>query len=391
MLARSILLCMGTRPEIIKMAPVYHELAARNLRPMVLHTGQHEELAHPVYAFFGITPTLSLNLTRERQSLAHLSALVVDKVGLALESSRPNAVLVHGDTSSALMAALAAFYEQISVGHVEAGLRSHNQYDPFPEEQNRVMLARLARWHFAPTAQAVRNLALESIPQQAVHMVGNTAVDAVALGTRILEQEGHDIGQLSDGALRGLPDALTAAPRLILVTAHRRENLGEPIGNIARAVALLLLENTDMTVVWPLHSNPAVQNNVNGVLHDLPASSRRRLFLTNPQSYGALLWVLRHAWLVLTDSGGIQEEAASLHVPILILRQTTERPEVIEGGNGILIGTDTDRIISEVGSLLADRSLVEAMIAAVNPFGDGFAAGRIAAVLERDLAQTEVN
>jgi UDP-N-acetylglucosamine 2-epimerase len=357
---------------------------------MVLHTGQHDELAHPVYAFFGITPTLSLNLTRERQSLSHLSALLVDKVGLALESSRPSAVLVHGDTSSALMAALAAFYEQIPIGHVEAGLRSHNQYDPFPEEQNRVMLARLARWHFAPTEQAVQNLAAENIAQHSVHMVGNTVVDAVGLGTRILEQGGYDIGQLSDAALRDLPKALEAAPRLVLVTAHRRENLGEPIGNIARAVAQLLLENKHLTVVWPLHSNPLVQDNVNRVLQHLPPSSRRRLFLTNPLSYGALLWLLRHAWLVLTDSGGIQEEAASLHVPILILRQTTERPEVIDGGNGILVGTDTDRILAEVGSLLADRSLEQAMIRAVNPFGDGFAAGRIAAVLERDLAQTEV-
>ena len=386
MLTRSILLCMGTRPEIIKMAPVYHELAARSMRPMVLHTGQHEELAHPVYAFFGITPTLSLNLTRERQSLSHLSALVVDKVGQALELSRPNAVLVHGDTSSALMAALAAFYEQISVGHVEAGLRSHNQYDPFPEEQNRVMLARLARWHFAPTEQAVRNLLQENIAQQSIHMVGNTVVDAVGLGTRILDRGGYDIDQMSDGALRDLPQVLTTSPRLLLVTAHRRENLGEPIASIARAVAELLADQADMTVVWPLHSNPAVQDNVNSVLHDLPSAIRRRLFLINPQSYGALLWLLRHAWLVLTDSGGIQEEAASLHVPILILRQTTERPEVIDGGNGILVGTDTNRIISEVGSLLADSSLEKAMIAAVNPFGDGFAAGRIAAVLERDLA-----
>jgi UDP-N-acetylglucosamine 2-epimerase (non-hydrolysing) len=390
MLAGSILLCMGTRPEIIKMAPVYHALAARNLRPMVLHTGQHEELAHPVYAFFGITPTLSLNLTRERQSLSHLSALVVDKVGLALELSRPNAVLVHGDTSSALMAALAAFYEQISVGHVEAGLRSHNQYDPFPEEQNRVLVARLARWHFAPTAQAVRNLIEEHIAQHSVHMVGNTVVDAVGLGSRILDRDGYDIDQLSQGALRDLPDVLRAAPRLVLVTAHRRENLGQPIANIAQAVARLLAEHADMTVVWPLHSNPAVQDNVKCVLHDLPPSSRRRLFLINPQSYAALLWLLRHAWLVLTDSGGIQEEAASLHVPILVLRQTTERPEVIDGGNGMLVGTDPDRIIFEVGSLLADSSLQQAMIAAVNPFGDGFAAGRIAAVLERDLATTEV-
>jgi UDP-N-acetylglucosamine 2-epimerase len=212
----------------------------------------------------------------------------------------------------------------------------------------------------------------------------------VGLGTRILEQGGYDIGQLSDAALRDLPKALEAAPRLVLVTAHRRENLGEPIGNIARAVAQLLLENKHLTVVWPLHSNPLVQDNVNRVLQHLPPSSRRRLFLTNPLSYGALLWLLRHAWLVLTDSGGIQEEAASLHVPILILRQTTERPEVIDGGNGILVGTDTDRILAEVGSLLADRSLEQAMIRAVNPFGDGFAAGRIAAVLERDLAQTEV-
>ncbi|QEL63627.1 UDP-N-acetylglucosamine 2-epimerase (non-hydrolysing) [Oryzomicrobium terrae] len=383
-LSSSILLCMGTRPEIIKMAPVYHALKAANLRPLVLHTGQHREMANPMYEFFGMQPALSLELERRRESLSHLSSLMVDKIGKILEDSAPSAVLVHGDTSSALMAALAAFYQQIPVGHVEAGLRSHCAYDPFPEEKNRELIGRLASWHFAPTAQARANLLREGIAAETIHTVGNTIVDAVHLAGQMDGAKEAAIPELQRDLAR-LP-ALLPGRRLMLVTSHRRENLDGPLANIAGAVRDLLLESPDLLVVWPVHANPRVKETVHAVLDELPAEAAERLFLTQPMGYAALMWLLHRAWLVLTDSGGIQEEAAAVHTPILVLRETTERPELIEAGAGRLVGTDRQTIVTAVRELATRPETAAAMRNAINPFGDGHAGQRIAQVLSTNLA-----
>ena len=386
-LSHSILLCMGTRPEIIKMAPVYHALRATALQPLVLHTGQHREMADPMYDFFGMRPALSLQLERQRQTLAHLSALMVDKLGSILESSPPAAVLVHGDTSSALMAALAAFYQQVPVGHVEAGLRSHCMYDPFPEEKNRELIGRLATWHFAPTAQARANLLREGIAQEAIHTVGNTIVDAVQLAGQMDGARQDAIPELRQD-LAPLPDLLPGR-RLVLVTSHRRENLNGPLADIAGAVRDLLLESPDLLVVWPVHANPRVQEVVHGALAGLPAEAASRLFLTQPMGYAALMWLLHRAWLVLTDSGGIQEEAAAVHTPILVLRETTERPELIEAGAGRLVGTDRAAVTAAVRELATRPALAAAMRDAINPFGDGLAGQRIATLLANHFAPQE--
>lgn len=379
----NILLCMGTRPEIIKMAPVHYELVQSGMQPLLLHTGQHSDMANPMYEFFNIVPDFSLNLRRSSDTLFNLSALLMEKLGAALDAIKPSAVLVHGDTTSAVMAALTAFYQKIPVGHVEAGLRSHQGYDPFPEEKNREIIGRLAHWHFAPTEQAKRNLLAEGVPEERIHLVGNTIVDATMMADSVFgEQLAHAV-EIRSGVLKTLPEQL-ASRRLILVTAHRRENLGQPLLSIASAVRELLESEPDTLVVWPVHSNPKVRATVDEVFLRAPGSFAKRLYLTSPLSYPATLWLLKHAWLVLTDSGGIQEEAACMHAPVMVLRETTERPELIDCGGGMLIGTGRDAIISGVRHLWRDEQAHAAMRGARNPFGDGAAARRIREILARD-------
>ncbi len=380
MKGKRVLLCMGTRPEIIKMAPVYQMLKETPLEPVVLHTGQHWDLAWPLYDFFQIEPDYSLDLNRSRATLGHLSALLLDKVDAVFDEDTFDAVLVHGDTSSALMAALAAFYHQIPIGHVEAGLRSHSRYNPFPEEQNRALVARLAHWHFSPTHQSIQNLIAEGIAKTHIHHVGNTVVDAAQWGLDniepyLLNEGGHDF----DFDVAGLGE------RLLLVTAHRRENWGTPIADIARAVALLVSEYNDVQAVWPLHPNPSVRATVHEVIDALPSVMRDRIHLTEPLNYPQMLAVMQQAWMVLTDSGGIQEEAAALKVPVLVLRTTTERPELIEAGGGLLVGTNTATIQQVVRELYDAPAKHEAMTCIQNPFGDGHAASYIAAILYHDL------
>ena len=382
MKTRRILLCMGTRPEIIKMAPLYHALKNNKLRPLLLHTGQHHDMAAPMYHFFGITPDYSLHLTRKSDTLSHLSALLLEQLGLILSEVNPAIVLVHGDTSSAVMAALAAFYHKIPVGHVESGLRSHHPYDPFPEEKNREIIARLSLWHFAPTKQARLNLLRENIADAQIHVVGNTIVDAVQLSDNIFSQQPGLAEEISTGVLKKLP-AQISQRRLMLVTAHRRENLGAPLLSITTAVRELLENDADLIVVWPVHSNPKIQAIIHAELGSLPKSISTRLYLTPPLSYPATLWLLKHAWLTLTDSGGIQEEAACFHSPVLVLRETTERPELIDSGGGILVGTERQTIVDQVQRLKENPHLHAMMRSAINPFGDGTAADQICHILSQ--------
>lgn len=382
--APSVLISVGTRPEIIKMAPVHAALRQRGLPVAWVHTGQHHDMADSLYQFFGITPEHTITLQRRNGSLAHLNGLLLEELSALYERLRPRAVLVHGDTTSTLASAQAAFYNDVPIGHVEAGLRTFNAREPFPEEKNRELTARLARWHFAPTAGAAANLAREGISGPRVHTVGNTAVDAALAACERLDA-------LVAAGQPVLPAPIEwlrqhgSAWRLLTVTAHRRENWGDGITQAARAVARLLADHADLAVVWPVHGNPAVSDTVHRELGALARDLGGRLTLCPPLDYPALLWCLRRSVLALTDSGGIQEEGAALSTPVLVLRNTTERPELIAAGAGLLVGTETDHIVQTVSALLADTAALERMRQAVNPFGDGRTAQRVAATLQHDL------
>lgn len=380
---------MGTRPEIIKMGPVYHALKQEGLDPMVLHTGQHDQMAWPLYDFFGIQPEAQIDLTRERPSLGHLGGRLMDGIDALLHEHDARAVLVHGDTTSALMGALAAFYARIPIGHVEAGLRSGDSMDPFPEEMNRTLITRMARWHFAPTHRSVENLLRDQVPGESIHRVGNTVVDAAQFALK------------KAAAQYELPDEVHGCPvapfvrraeegRLLLVTLHRRENWGEPIVRVAATVRGLLELVPELHVVWPVHPNPVVRSSVVHELGALQPEMQSRVRLTEPLGYAQMLWVMRHAWLALTDSGGIQEEAAALSLPVLVARETTERPELIEAGGGALVGTDPSVIRAWVETLNTNEDAYRSMRGIENPYGDGTAASSIAGILARDLAAHRV-
>ncbi len=382
-----ILISVGTRPEIIKMAPLHAELRRRGLPVAWVHTGQHREMAQPLYEFFGIEPEHEVTLERRSGELSHLNALLLEGLSAVFERTRPAAVLVHGDTTSTLASAQAAFYQGVPVGHVEAGLRTFNHREPFPEEMNRELTARLSRWHFSPTSRAAGNLEREGI-RAGVHVVGNTAVDAALQGTARVDALLAEGATVLPAALDPLRQGLELAKwRLITVTAHRRENWGEGIASIAQAVAQLLEAHPDVAVVWPVHGNPAVRDAVHAELATKVPALEGRLTLCEPLDYPALLWCLHRSVLALTDSGGIQEEGAALSCPVLVLRNTTERPELIDAGAGLIVGTDRERIVSTVSGLLAepDGAGLQRMRDATNPFGDGTTSRQIADVLQRDL------
>lgn len=379
-----VLISVGTRPEIIKMAPVHAELRRRGVPVAWVHTRQHREMADTLYDFFGIEPEHEIALERRNGSLAHLNSQLLEGLSELYERVRPRAVLVHGDTTSTLASAQAAFYQDVPVGHIEAGLRTGQPREPFPEEKNRELTARLASWHFAPTAGAVANLAREGIVGAAVHMVGNTAVDAALRASARLDQLFAEDSPALPPEIASLQRNV-GIQRVITVTAHRRENWGDGIRSTARAVATLLGEHEDLAVIWPVHGNPAVRDAVHAELDGLASTLGSRLTLCPPLDYPALLWCLRRSVLVLTDSGGIQEEGAALSIPVLVLRNSTERPELIDAGAGMLVGTDEAFIVSLVTHLLADPFELARMRAAINPFGDGQTAARVAHILQRDL------
>ncbi len=367
----SLLICVGTRPEIIKMAPVYQALRARGVKTRWLHTGQHDAVAWPLYDFFSISPDHVIKLDRANDSLSELSASLLRALDRELEQDTPAGVVVHGDTTSAAMAALAAFYRRLPVAHVEAGLRSNHPADPFPEEMNRRLIGRLAEWHFAPTTGARANLLRESVDEQQVLVVGNTIVDATRQALATVEA--------------GRP-ASSARARTLVITAHRRENWGERLTQVAQAVLQLLADDGELRAVWPLHGNPKVAHAIRAVMETAGPSLASRIRLTEPLPYPEMIRVMADSWLILTDSGGIQEEACALHVPVLVLRETTERPELITAGAGLMVGTSTPRIVNTVRALRQDASSYRAMTQAPNPFGDGQSALRIAAALHAWLS-----
>jgi UDP-N-acetylglucosamine 2-epimerase (non-hydrolysing)/UDP-N-acetylglucosamine 2-epimerase (hydrolysing) len=371
------LACMGTRPEIIKMAPIYKNLQARGENVQVLHTGQHEDVAQALYTFFDMDPDYQIQLRRRSPGLSDLTAELLQGIDRVLTEVKPDVVLVQGDTASAFVGAMASYYRDVPVAHIEAGLRT-GQHDPFPEEKNRELIGRLAHWHFPPTAQAADNLRREGVPVQQIHEVGNTVIDAALWVKSQMDQH-------------GAPDALPpevhsflhshGASRLVLVTAHRRENWGRPIQLIAAAVGILLKLHPDLTVVWPLHPNPSVRADIQNAFSTLDAASRQRLCLTDPLEYPALISLLARCHFCLTDSGGIQEEASAFHCPVLITRDSTERQELVDAGGAVLVGTNPHRIVEQACALLNDPWAYRAMQVHESPFGDGHSAQRIANVL----------
>lgn len=364
---------IGTRPDALKMAPVILTLRQHSdrVQSLVIATGQHREMLQQVLEVFDLQPDHNLDIMQPGQTLAQITSRALEGLDGLFARERPDLVLVQGDTTTTFVAALAAFYHQIPVGHVEAGLRTRNRYDPFPEEMNRRLTASLADLHFPPTEQAADNLRREGYPDSRIHTVGNTVIDAL-LTTAERDEP------LPDATL----EAVTRAPgRLLLVTAHRRENLGEPLRRICGAIRRILQETPDAHCVFQLHLNPKVRDVVREELGEVP-----RVTLIEPQEYAAWVTLMRRATLVLTDSGGIQEEAPALGKPVLVLRQTTERPEGIEAGTALLVGTQTDNIVREARRLLTDQGAYDKMARAVNPYGDGQAAQRIVEVILKEYA-----
>lgn len=374
----SYLACLGTRPEIIKMAPLYRALRARGHQVNVLHTGQHTDMADALYDFFDMPPAARVQLQRQVPRLSHLTAELLTGVDDLMQQFSPDVVLVQGDTSTALAGALAACYQDVPVAHVEAGLRT-GERDPFPEEMNRCLIGRLAHWHFPPTPQATHNLLREGVDSGQIHEVGNTVIDAALWARERMRYQGLE--GIPPDLMRFLQDR--GHEQLLLVTAHRRENWGLPMRRIAAAVGGLLQLHPRLTVVWPLHPNPQVQADVHTGLACLPADIRGRLCLTEALQYPALIAVLEDCCFTLTDSGGIQEEASALQKPVLILRESTERQELVQAGGARLVGTMAHQIIEHASDLLRDPVLLASMQLPTSPFGDGLAAQRIAEVLCR--------
>ncbi len=370
MMDLNVLSIFGTRPEAVKMAPVVQALQQETgIISRVCVTAQHREMLDQVLGLFHIIPDVDLNLMKPDQSLANLTAEIFTHLDPVLESLHPDWVLVQGDTTTVMAASLATFYRGIKVGHVEAGLRTGDKRQPFPEEINRRVTSVVADLHFAPTQTSRQNLLREGVPDWRIRVTGNTVIDALhqITSTTLPEQLA---GWLRDWGVS------SGEKRLVLVTAHRRENFGEPIIGICEALKRLAAAHEDVSIVYPVHLNPNIQEPVHRLLDGIP-----RIHLIDPQDYITLVHLLKNASLVLTDSGGIQEEATGLGKPTLVLREVTERPEGLEAGVLKLVGSDPEVILAEASRLLSDESAYAAMAKAANPFGDGKAAGRIVQAL----------
>lgn len=373
---QKILLTFGTRPEAIKMAPLYLELSrnAEMFDVAICLTAQHRQMLDQVMDFFGLDAQYDLNLMKPNQSLYGLTAAIIEEMQPVLEDFKPDYVLVHGDTTTSMTAALAAFYAGAKVGHVEAGLRTFNKWAPFPEEMNRSLTGRLADVHFAPTETSKQNLLAEHVDPAQIIVTGNTVIDALHLGLELVNNQ-------EPASVTELKAIMPPSDRpMILVTGHRRENHGEGFLNICKALKIIA-ESTNVDIVYPVHLNPNVQQPVYDIL-----SGVDNVYLIDPQPYEAFIWLMNRSKLIITDSGGVQEEAPSLGKPVLVMRDTTERPEAVEAGTVILVGTDSEKIVNEALNLLQDENRYAAMAAKHNPYGDGKACKRIAAFLEEKIS-----
>lgn len=371
---KKVAVVVGTRPEAVKLAPVIRELAgSRVLEPLTINTCQHLHMVEQIFADFGVRSDVKLHVMQPRQTLSDLTARVAKTLGGYFQRNPVDAVLVQGDTTSAFVGGLCAFYHKMPVGHVEAGLRSGDRYSPFPEELNRCLLGRIATWHFAPTQHSRRQVIREGIDPRTIYVCGNTVVDA--LQWMIRRRKGL---ARSSRARRG-------KRHLVLITCHRRENLGEPMAAVARAVRRLAVRHPDCDFVLPMHPNPAVREVIRPILRDLG-----NVQLTEPMDYGEFLDYLVRAHIVLSDSGGVQEEGTSLGKPVLLLRRETERPEGIKAGVVKMVGTDENRIYRCAHELLTSPDAWSAMAKGSRVFGDGQASARIVKILERSLAPAPV-
>lgn len=385
---KKIMLVFGTRPEAIKMAPLVKKFQEQSdrIETIVCVTGQHRQMLDQVLDLFEIKPDFDLNIMKAGQDLYDVTSRVLLGMRDVLREAKPDVVLVHGDTTTSTAAALAAFYQQIPVGHVEAGLRTHNIYSPWPEEMNRLITGRIASFHFAPTPLSRKNLMREAIPDQQILVTGNTVIDALywvvdkikqdqtldAQLAHILKEAGYNVDRLDGGR------------RLVLITGHRRENFGEGFIHMCTAIRDLAHRYPNVDFVYPMHLNPNVRRPIQQVFEGLDSLSSGEgwgeagnLFFIEPLEYLSFVYLMEKSTIVLTDSGGIQEEAPGLGKPVLVMRDTTERPEALDAGTVKLVGTDYEKIVSEVSLLLDDPQAYAAMSQAVNPYGDGEACGRI--------------
>ena len=363
---KKIMLVFGTRPEAIKMCPLVNELKKRkSLETVVCVTGQHREMLNQVLETFDVVPDYDLSIMKDKQTLFDITTSILSKIKDVLEKEKPEVVLVHGDTSTTFVTALACFYLQIPVGHVEAGLRTYNIYSPYPEEFNRQAVSIISQYNFAPTDRARDNLIKEGKDAAKIWVTGNTVIDA--LQTTVREDYLHPELEWAKGS------------RLIFITAHRRENLGEPMHNMFRAIRRVMEEHPDVKALYPIHMNPVVRQAADEELGDLD-----RIHIIDPIEVFDCHNIMAHSYLILTDSGGIQEEAPSLGKPVLVMRDTTERPEGIAAGTLKLVGTEEETIYRNFKELLENREVYNAMAKANNPYGDGRACERIADILERD-------
>ena len=382
---KTVMLVFGTRPEAIKMAPLVKEFQKhpQAFKTVVCVTGQHRQMLDQVLQLFEITPDYDLNIMKQGQDLYDVTARVLTGMRDVLKEAQPNVVLVHGDTTTSTAAALAAFYQQIPVGHVEAGLRTHNIYSPWPEEMNRQITGRIATYNFAPTPLSKANLLREAVAEESITVTGNTVIDALywvvnkikedkALNNELknlLAAAGYDVTRLDGGR------------KLVLITGHRRENFGDGFINMCTAIRDLTQKYPDVDFVYPMHLNPNVRKPIHEVFGE-NLEGLGNMFFIEPLEYLSFVYLMEKSNIVLTDSGGIQEEAPGLGKPVLVMRDTTERPEALEAGTVKLVGTDYSKIVGEVSLLLDDQAHYDAMSKAVNPYGDGLACGRIVDTLK---------
>ena len=378
------MLVFGTRPEAIKMAPLVKEFQKypEQFKTIVCVTGQHREMLDQVLNIFEITPDYDLNIMKRGQDLYDVTARVLVGMRDVLKDAQPDVVLVHGDTTTSTASALAAFYQQIPVGHVEAGLRTHNIYSPWPEEMNRLITGRIATYHFSPTPLSKENLLKENVAESAITVTGNTVIDALYMVVdkikknstlsdelaALLKTAGYDTSRLANGK------------KLVLITGHRRENFGDGFINMCTAIKDLTQKYPDVDFVYPMHLNPNVRKPIHEVFGE-DLSNLGNMFFIEPLEYLSFVYLMEQSNIVLTDSGGIQEEAPGLGKPVLVMRDTTERPEALEAGTVKLVGTDYNKIVSEVSRLLDDSEYYDAMSKAVNPYGDGLSCGRVVETL----------
>ncbi|WP_139423841.1 non-hydrolyzing UDP-N-acetylglucosamine 2-epimerase [Chryseobacterium mulctrae] len=360
------LIIFGTRPEAIKMAPLIKEFKKHpQFDVKVCVTAQHREMLDQVLEFFEIVPDYDLNLMKANQNLYTLTADIISELKTVLDNFKPDFVYVHGDTTTTMAAGLAAFYSGAKICHIEAGLRTHDKRSPFPEEMNRQVTGRLADYHFAPTLQSKDNLLKENIDVDNIVVTGNTVIDA-------LLESAQKVNNLNNPNIEFLKDIINENKKLILVTGHRRENHGQGFIDICEALKEIAMQNPDIQIIYPVHLNPNVKGPVYEILSDI-----NNIILIDPLSYPSFVWLMNRAYIIITDSGGVQEEAPSLGKPVLVMRNTTERPEAVDAGTVILVGTDRNKIIYEVNDLLANEIRYNAMSELHNPYGDGKACERI--------------